>query len=218
MRRLQMLGAAELLIRQSGGTDFSMRALATAAEVSPTTPYNFFGSKEALLFELLTRQLQRFMTEAYNCPTDDPAAQVIDAAVSVVDMLLADPVLLRPLHQVLLGLGDPVHHPKFLKSAFVFYRRTLDGAVAHELVGDAERDILATTMMSIFLGVLYLWIHEDISDDWFRAQIVYGFAHLLLPHMRGGSVTLLRKKIAEARIVLAKPTLRPPLTGRRSKA
>jgi AcrR family transcriptional regulator len=213
-RRRQMLDAAERLIRQSGNTDFSMRALSNAAEVSPTTPYNFFGSKEGLLFELLTRHLERFLNETQTYTTEDPTGQVIEGAVSVVEMFLQDPVLLRPLHQVMLGIGDPLHHPQYLRSAFMFYSRALEGVQAHGLIDEDERAILASALMSNFLGVLYLWIHEDIGDVWFRAQIVYGFSHLLLPHARGDSLTLLQQKCTEAKQVLADPALRPRLLGR----
>jgi AcrR family transcriptional regulator len=56
-RRERILRTAESLIRKTGGTEFTMRSLAAAAEVSPVTPYNLFESKEGLLYSLLSRSL-----------------------------------------------------------------------------------------------------------------------------------------------------------------
>ena len=211
-RRNQMLDAAESLIRQSGGTDFSMRALAHAAQVSPATPYNFFGSKEGLLFALLSRNLTSFMEQALRSEARDPVEQVLDAADRAVTILLDDPVFLRPLYQVMLGLTDPLHHPKFLKEAFVFYHASLDAVMARKLIPtEAERAALACALMAHFMGVLDLWVHEDIDDDWFRAQIAYGFIRLLWPIAKGRSLTNLKKRHDRVRKLLSRPQLLPPL-------
>jgi len=209
-----MLDAAELLVRQSGGTEFSMRALASAAEVSPGTPYNFFGSKEGLLFELLDRNLELFMKEALVFTAEDPLEQVLEAAENAVNIILRDPVFLRPLYQVLLGLTDPIHHPKFLKNAFVFYRTALDGAMEQKLLASEEdRSALACALMAHFTGLLDFWVHEDISDDWFRAQIVYGFILHLWPLAHGARLAMLEKKLARVKKVLSNRKLRPAFIG-----
>ena len=148
-KRNQILDSAEALIRQAGNTDFSMRALAAAAEVAPATPYNFFGSKEGLLFELLSRSLEAFMKSALISNKTDPLEQVLDCADKAVTILTNDPVFLRPLYQVMLGLSDPAHHPAFIKEVFVFYRRALNPVMAHKLLTDEqEREHLACAMMS----------------------------------------------------------------------
>lgn len=50
-----ILDAAERLIRRGAGTQFSMRALAEEAGVSPATPFNLLGSKAKILEALFTR-------------------------------------------------------------------------------------------------------------------------------------------------------------------
>ena len=213
-RRRQMLDAAEVLVRQSGGTDFSMRALATAAEVSPATPYNFFGSKEGLLFELLTRNLKLFMDEALIYKSDDPLERIIEAAENAVNIILRDPIFLRPLYQVLLGLTDPIHHPKFLKDAFVFYRSTLNSAVEHKLLkSEQDCNALACSLMAHFMGLLDLWVHEDIDDTWFRAQLIYGFIQHLWPLAKGQRLKMLEKQMTAVKKVLSNRKLQPAFIG-----
>lgn len=209
-----MLDAAEQLVRQSGGTDFSMRILASTAEVSPATPYNVFGSKEGLLFELLNRHLAIIIERGLELSSRDPLEQIIEAAESAVDVILEDPAYLRPLYHVLLGLVDPMHHPKFLKDAFVFYRTAVNGALEHELIAN-EQDAhsLACSLMAQFLGLLDLWVHEDIDGEWFRAQLVYGFIHQVWPLARGPRVKRLQKRLATVRKTLAKKQLQPAFVG-----
>ena len=48
-RRHRIVTAARDLIRETGDTGLSMRAIAARANVSLSTPYNLFGSKGAIL-------------------------------------------------------------------------------------------------------------------------------------------------------------------------
>ena len=209
-KRNQILDAAERLIRDAGNTDFSMRSLASIAEVAPATPYNLFGSKEGLLFELLARSLTTFLEDALVSKSDDPLQQALDAADNAVKILTDDPVFLRPLYQVMLGLTDPTHHPAFIKDAFVFYRRALDGMMLKELLIDEhERETLACSLMAYFMGVLDLWVQKDIEHERFRAQIAYGFIHMLWPYAQGHSLKLLKARHAKVMAILANKRTQP---------
>ena len=209
-RRRQMLSAAENLIRTTGSTEFSMRALAAASEVSETTPYNFFGTKEGLLFELLTEHMADFMGEANTLHSPDPIEQVLVAGDKAVRIFLRDPVLMRPLYHVVFGVTDPMHHPQFLARAFQFYNTTLDALDSKGLIGDKQdRIILASSLMAHFMGVLDLWIHEDIDDHWFVSQVVYGFAHMLWPFASGKSLATLKDHMQRAKQTLSNARMYP---------
>lgn len=209
-RRAQMLDAAERLIRQSCSTEFSMRALATAAEVSPATPYNFFGSKEGLLYALLTRSLGDFLEQALVYSSDDPLENVLEGANNAVSILLRDPGFLKPLYQVMLGLSDSLHRPKFFKDAFIFYRTLLLPAANKELLVDQSGHFaLASALMSHFMGVLDLWVHEDITDEWFRAQIQFGFIGLIWPLAKGKSLKTLQTRLTDLSKVLSSKRNQP---------
>jgi AcrR family transcriptional regulator len=71
-RRGRILDAAESLIRQTGGTDFPMLALAERAEVSPTTPYNLFGSKAGVLYALLNRTMDQINERTQSFSSANP--------------------------------------------------------------------------------------------------------------------------------------------------
>jgi AcrR family transcriptional regulator len=211
-RRERILAAAERMIRQTGGTDFSMRSLASAAEVSPATPYNIFRSKEGLLFELLTRNLDLIIQRAPDYQSKDPIGHVLAVGDHVVSTLSADPEYLRPLYQVVLGLAEPIHYPKFLKTAFGYYRDNLRPMVENGmLVDEYECTSLAFSLMAHVIGVLSLWVHQDIDDEWFRAQINYGFIHALWPFASGESLDLLQEESARVRKLLSNQRLLPKL-------
>ena len=52
-RRHRIGTAARDLIRETGDTGLSMRAIAARAQVSLSTPYNLFGSKRAIVLAAL---------------------------------------------------------------------------------------------------------------------------------------------------------------------
>lgn len=175
-RRQQILDAAEALIRQTGGTEFTMRILADVAQVSLATPYNFFGSKEGLLFALLERNLEKFMGNGLKFKSDDPFEQAIESAVNGVDLLVRDAVVLRPLYHVMFALSDPMHHPKYIATAFGFYQGGTRGLrKAGLLKSDLQQDTFCMSLMAHCVGALSLWVHEDIGDEYFRALVVFGF-------------------------------------------
>lgn len=181
-RRHRILDAAALLIRQTGGTDFSMRSLAEAAETSPATPYNLFTSKEGLLYALLSRSLDDITDQGLDFSARDPLERALEAALKAADIFLRDPGFMRPLYQFLLGVVDPIHRPRFIERSLAYWRAALASAEAeHLLDGAVNRESLEYALMAQFMGVLDFWIHDDIDADGFRARVLTGTVLLLLP-------------------------------------
>lgn len=174
-RRKRILDAAEQLIRETDGTGFSVRALAAASGVSAATPFNLFGSKEGLLYALLSRSLDSIVTEGLNFASPDPAFHVIEAAENAVDAFLGDPGFLRPLYQVLLSVSHPVHRPLFMERTFAYWR-TAALTIRSDILADnpALHDVVGQALMAHFIGLLELWVHRDLDDEAFRAHAVSG--------------------------------------------
>lgn len=199
-RRNRILDAAALLIRSTGGTDFSMRALAEAAEVSPATPYNLFTSKEGLLYALLSRSLDEVTERGLAFRSSDPLERVLEASVQAADIFLQDPDYIRPLYQFLLGVVDPIHRPRFVERSLSFWRAALSTAEAeHLLTPDFDIEVLVYTLMAHFMGLLEFWIHDDIDAHGFKARTIYDTALLLLPLADDTRRPRLMKRLREAR-------------------
>jgi AcrR family transcriptional regulator len=174
-RRNRILDAAERLIRDTGGTDFSVRALAAASGVSAATPHNLFGSKEGLLYALLSRSLDQIVTDGLSFKSPDPAFHVIEAAENAVSAFLSDPEFLRPLYQVLLSVSHPVHRPLFMERTFAYWKTaTLTVRSRILRVNPALQDVVAQALMAHFIGLLELWVHRDFDDAAFRKHAVNG--------------------------------------------
>jgi len=86
-RRIQIINAAQALVRKTGGTDFTMKELAETAEVSPATLYNLLGSKDGVLSTLLAQQIEQTLEKGLQVKSDDPVEFIESATVSAVNIL-----------------------------------------------------------------------------------------------------------------------------------
>ena len=174
-RRNRILDAAERLIRETGGTDFSVRTLASVAEVAPATPFNLFLSKEGLLYALLSRNLDSIISEGLRFKGTNRGLHIVEAATNAVDMFARDPAFMRPLYRVLLGVSDAVHRPQFMARSLGYWRTAVNTIPDQALLAaEFNRNMLATALQAHFLGLLEFWVHEEFDDDRFRKHAVYG--------------------------------------------
>lgn len=204
-RRHRILDAAALLIRQTGGTNFSMRRLAGVAETSPATPYNLFGSKDGLLYALLSRSLDAIVASGLDFSSADPLDCLLEAAEKATDIFLGDPDYMRPLYQFLLSVSDPVHRPRFIQRSLAYWRSAVDGAEqAGLLTTDFDTDSLVYALMAHFMGVLEFWIHDDIDADGFRQRMTCGTVLILLPLASDDRRARLMGRLRAAKRILAR--------------
>ncbi len=174
-RRHRILDTAERLIRETGGTDFSMRKLVAEAHVSFATPFNLFGSKEGLLYALLARSLDRITQRGLTFSAQDPCCHVIEAAENAVRSFLDDPVFLRPLYQVLLSVSHPVHRPVFMERTLSYWKTAALSVPFRQGRSDPTlQDAMADALMAHFIGLLELWVHRDLDDAQFLEKSIRG--------------------------------------------
>jgi AcrR family transcriptional regulator len=200
-RRRRILDAAEALIRQAGGTGFPMLALSERAEVSPTTPYNLFGSKAGVLYALLNRTMDQIDERMQSFSTSNPIERALEAAESAADFFARDPEFFRSLYLFLLGVRDSVHRPHFMNRGLEFWRRPLETATTNAILpgGAINAEELARELMIHFVGVMELWLHEELDSEGFRAQTVYGTSLLLLGLAGDAMRPGLLKRLKDAR-------------------
>lgn len=174
----RILDAGRVIIREAGGTGFTMKDVAVRAKVAPATVFNLLGSKDGLFYALLSRLLDDLFIGVRRYTSPDPLEHAIEATDFVVDAFLADPVVFRELFLVFLGTRDEMHRPWFLHRSLGFWRHSVEVAAAENAVPvqDVESDALPRTLMLGFIGAFYLWVHGDVDDAGFRAQALYGTA------------------------------------------
>ena len=199
-RRGRILDAAGALVRATAGTEFTMLEVAERAGVSPATPYNLFGSKNGLLYALLNRSLDELFRGAVTFSAASPLEHPLEAADIAANLFARDPIFYRPLFLVLLGVRDEAHRPRFMERSLDYWRHSLEGLLADgPLEDEGERDDLARALLVHFAGVLELWIHGDLGEAGFRAQVTFGTSLHLLGFAEGTTRARLRRRMKEAK-------------------
>ena len=178
----RILEAARALIRESNGVGFTMKDVARRAGVAPATPYNLLGSRDGLLYALLNRLLDDLFIGVIKYRATDPLEHPVEAAAFGAEVFAADSVVLRELLAVFLGTLDELHRPWFMHRSLTFWRHSLEAAVRLKRLpaDEAERDDLARLLMLHFVGCVNLWVHGDLDDPGFQAQVVYGTCRIML--------------------------------------
>jgi AcrR family transcriptional regulator len=183
-RRLSILRSAELLIREHGSTEFSMRALAATANVSPATIYNLLGSKATVLYILLNQSLDRVDTaRLHTLASGDPVDQVFHAADVAVELYTADARLNQPLQRFVIGESHAVHRAAYMDRAFRYWMAVVTPLFKQKLMpATIKPQDLARDLELYFAGTMTLWIHNELNGYQLGAHIRLGVAlrlHLL---------------------------------------
>lgn len=211
-RMTRAIDAAEALIRETGSTDFTMAELARRAELSPATPFNLFGSKSALLYDLLNRCMDQFLDASRKAAsTKDPYDRAIKVGTVLADYFAQDPEFYRPLFQHLVGVTDQDRRPAYMDRGLELWHLAVSGLDEQgALTDDINRDQLARVFVAHFLGALDLWVQGELNNKEFPAQVSYGMALILMSIADDAGLERLLKHVRSARRKLpTKFTLEP---------
>ncbi|MEZ5687471.1 MAG: hypothetical protein R3E21_01545 [Caenibius sp.] len=204
-RRQAILNSAEMLIEETGETDFSMKQLAVRAGISTFTTYNLIGQKAEVLYTLLDRSLDDIdalaILQARKIdPIEQPLGYVFEAADNIVRVSTARPSLYQPLFRFLLGYPDAVHRPRFMKRSSDYWRFAFAPLDEAGLMNGPIRKIdMVSEAQMFFTGVLEYWVHADFSNQDFSDHVSHGFAIRLLALGVPGSHEMLTARIEKGR-------------------
>lgn len=160
-RRRRIVKAARDLIRETGQTDLSMRALSRRAEVSLSTPYNLFGSKRAVVLAVL--EDQRDFTKRF---ARLEAANSIDRIFSAYELAFSyytsDPDFYRTIWRALLNTTGQeqtgLASAERVKQMRAIWHGMVEAAVSDGfLQEDVQVDAILRTMAHISGGALLSW-------------------------------------------------------------
>ena len=195
VRRKRIVEAVRALIRETGDTGLSMRAIATRANVSLATPYNLFGSKRGVVMAVL--EDAREFQEKFSTLKDLSAVERIFKALSItLAYHVQDPDFYRTLWASLL---DPRGGDAELRSELItpqnslFWRGLLEearreGAIAE----DIDMDLLQQSLNGRFAAVMLNWIMGGSSMQALEPAACFSYAATLCacasdgfrPHIR----------------------------------
>lgn len=181
-RRRRIVEAARALIRETGDTGLSMRAIAARAKVSLATPYNLFGSKRGVVMAVL--EDAREFQEKFSTLKDLSAVDRIFRALSfTLAYHVQDPGF---YHTLWASLLDPRGGDAELRAELItpqntlFWRGLLDearreGAIAE----DIDMDLLQEALSGRFAAVMLKWVMGGGSVRELEPAACFGYASTL---------------------------------------
>lgn len=175
-----VLDAAERLLQASPSADFSMRALATEAGVGFATPFNHFGSKNAIMQALSSRVIERMAARFRElAPRGDAVDRVLAMGWVSVGVLLENPDVSKA---VISSLGTVGSGPSAV--------RLQSGALWSLALGDLSvlasdmplplHAVLPQQLAFNFRGCVSFWIAGELTDEMLENAFQTGALTILL--------------------------------------
>lgn len=216
--RASILRSAEDLIRNTGGTDFTMRNLAESAEVALATPYGLFGSKAAVLYGLLEDCLRKIDTQVERLVLPDAIEQMLAVPRISADLYGSDAVLYRPLLRFLMGSYEPEHHLALFGRAMKLWDSAIAwGVRSGSLLPRVRAEVLERQLLANFTGVLQFWIQGELDGPGFRNHVLFGTVLILIPHAAEDLQPGLLQRLSKLEKTLPREFLKPAPERRRRK-
>jgi len=164
LARNVVLDAAERLMQSGETADFSMRALAAEAGVGFATPFNHFGSKNAIMQALSTRLIARMAT-AFR--SEAPSGDAVDRVLTMARISLALLTEKPDVHKAVVGsLGVVSAVPSSVRerSRELWSLALGDYSGIAEEVKTIARSLLPGQLAFSFRGCVSFWIAGEIDD------------------------------------------------------
>lgn len=178
--RDRILAAADTIVRNEGLEHLSMRYLAEVAGVSLRTPYNLFGSKTAILAELLTRTLETVL------PAQTVAGQAGTLLGLVDGLKTARPALdehLRSLFWSIMTAPEQALRDVGIEWITRALRPRIAAAIVRgELRPTTSVEAVTRHLVLLILGILGMWAGRQLDIEETLAQVEQACCAALAVH------------------------------------
>lgn len=181
-RRRAILDAAREIIATLGDTGLNMRAMAARAGVSPATPYNLFGSKQAVLQAVYDEDQAEFYRDFEAHASTEPLTRLFD----LIDLSFGHwrrtpefhKALLKILYRSAAAAAQSGETPPRL--TYVHVQRLIEEAVAAGVLrADTPVAIVTATLARIFRSAGQEWIDGALTLEQARDDLGRSFALVL---------------------------------------
>ena len=199
IRRNRILGAARDLIRETEKTRFSMRMLAERSGVSLVTPYNLFGSKQAIMGALLDEDMDVYGRNLARS-RKDPLDRIFHAVTLGTRYFGQDEGYYRAvLSAVYADIGNDEYRTKFGRPRLALWRSLVNGAIDNGyLRPDTDTRVLAYHLSNGFYSNILPWAAGQISLTELEQRTIYGFALSLFATVRPAHRPRMRERATNA--------------------
>ena len=180
MARDVVLDAAERLLRKGAQGDFSMRDLAAEAQVGFATPFNHFGSKNAIMQALSSRMVGRMAARFRELAPEGDAFDRVQAMVLVsTSPLLDQPEVYRAVTASLGAVGAAPAGAR-ANSEALWALAVGDAAGIRPESFDYAKRRLPALLAIVYRGCLSFWTAGELTDETLHATFASSAAVLML--------------------------------------
>lgn len=174
--RTLIIEVAQKLMRARNSSGFSMRTLAEVAGVSIATPYNLFGSKQAIIAAVMDTDLDEF-NDLLMAESHDPLDIFFHCVTVSVQMFEKEPGFYKAGAQAIQTDADVELATRFGLPRHALLRNlTLEAIQKGYLVQQVNPDSLAVALGQQFFGWITAWAKGQISLTDLQSRTHYGFA------------------------------------------
>ncbi|TCR63947.1 TetR/AcrR family transcriptional regulator [Bosea sp. BK604] len=175
-----VLDAAERLLRGGETADFSMRQLAAEAGVGFATPFNHFGSKNAIMQALSARLIERMASHfAEEAPIGDAIDRVLAMGRISVALLLERPDVYKAVVGSL-GVVSPVPSAVRAHSQRLWALALGDFSGIEAASLELGQRVLAEQLAFSFRGCVSFWIAGELDNHELADSFAIGASAILL--------------------------------------
>lgn len=180
-RREAILDTVRSQLNEGGFDVLSMRNIAAAAGVSPSTLYEIYDSKESLILVAIGSSISNLSLEEerYNHGLDRFLHRLDSVASFFTDHPETGEAMTKLLFQ---NSGDSMAREVFMVNAVSARKTSLEEMLEQkEIAKDTDIDFYARTLVSATWGTVLFWLKDMLPLDQFRDELVRASMAIILP-------------------------------------
>lgn len=180
-RRNAIVQTVQTQLSNEGFDALSMRKIAAIAGVSPSTLYEIYGSKEALILYAVGGSITNLtQQEEKYAPGLERLLHRLDSVASFfVDNPETGEAMTKLLFQ---NSGNSPAKEIFMINAVNARRKSLEEMLAEkEIAADTEINFYARTLISVTWGTVLFWLKDMLSLEELRNELVRASMAVVLP-------------------------------------
>jgi AcrR family transcriptional regulator len=195
-RRERILLSARDQLSQFGYEGLNMRELAVIADVSTSTLYNLYQSKDTLILAALEDQLEDINAVVAETNTLG-LGRFLARVEAVADQIVETPKYAEAMGKMLFGADahDPIVQ-LLIGSSLSFNREELaEMAGCGELRQETDRNFLARSLSSTGWSTVLMWMKGYVALHDFKQEYVRNAVTMMLPYVTQAAEVRLRQHL-----------------------
>ena len=195
-RRERILLSARDQLSQLGYEGLNMRELAVIADVSTSTLYNLYQSKDTLILAALEDQLADINAVVAETNTSG-LGRFLARVEAVADQIVETPKYAEAMGKMLFGADahDPIVQ-LLIGTSLSFNREELaEMASCGELRQETDRNFLARSLSSTGWSTVLMWMKGYVALHDFKQEYVRNAVTMMLPYVTQTAEVRLRQRL-----------------------